>query len=197
MAKTISQLPDATVVNGSDELIIQQSGITKRATKTELLAGVGINLTTAQNTTSGTSIDFTGIPSWAKRVTVMLDGVSTNGASEVLIQIGDSGGIETTGYACGLTFIAGTNACGALASTSGCIIGGASAGNTRVGCMSISKVSGNKYVFSGMNFNTDQNAAAYSTSIKTRSDVLDRIRLTTVNGTDTFDAGSVNIMYEG
>jgi hypothetical protein len=179
----------ATKVAVTGDVTISNAGVVSLARP--------LTLATAQNTTSGTSIDFTGIPSWAKRITVMLDGVSTNGSSEVLIQIGDSGGIETTGYAGGLTFISGANACGALASTSGCIIGGASAGNTRVGCMSISKVSGNKYVFSGMNFNTDQNAAAYSTSIKTLSDVLDRVRITTVNGTDTFDAGSVNIMYEG
>jgi hypothetical protein len=188
-------------VNGTTAATVTSTGLTtaslQNAAVTPAKLSQPLTLATAQNTTSGTSIDFTGIPSWVKRITVMLDGVSTNGSSEVLIQIGDSGGIKTTGYAGGLTFIAGTNACGALASTSGCIIGGASAGNTRVGCMSISKVSGNKYVFSGMNFNTDQNAAAYSTSIKTLSDVLDRIRLTTVNGTDTFDAGSVNIMYEG
>jgi hypothetical protein len=55
-------------------------------------------LTTSVNTTSGTSIDFTGIPSWVRRITVMLLAVSTNGTSGVQIQLGDSGGVETTGY---------------------------------------------------------------------------------------------------
>jgi hypothetical protein len=261
MAKTITQLPDATSVADSDELIVQQGGITKRASKLEVLAGIKnasiasdaaiahtklanitagrvllgnasnvptateltgdvtvsntgvtavgsakvtptmltqpLTLATAQNTTSGTSIDFTGIPSWVKRITVMFDGVSTNGASLVQIQIGDSGGIETTGYSGGLSFITGANACGIVSATSGCILGGADAVHTRVGCVFISKVSGNKYVFTGMTYNTNENSAINTTSIKTLSDVLDRVRITTVNGTDTFDAGSVNIMYEG
>jgi len=51
---------------------------------------------TAVASTSGTSIDFTSIPSWVKRVTVMFAGVSTNGTGSYLIQIGDSGGIETS-----------------------------------------------------------------------------------------------------
>lgn len=37
----------------------------------------------------------------------------------------------------------------------------------------------------------------FNGSIKTLSATLDRVRLTTVNGTDTFDAGLVNIIYEG
>jgi len=53
---------------------------------------------TSQASTSGTSIDFTGIPSWVKRITVMFNGVSTNGTSNKQIQLGDSGGFETTGY---------------------------------------------------------------------------------------------------
>ena len=53
---------------------------------------------TSQASTSGTSIDFTGIPSWVKRITVMFNGVSTNGTSNPLIQIGDSSGVAITGY---------------------------------------------------------------------------------------------------
>ena len=53
---------------------------------------------TEQNSTSGTSIDFTNIPSWVKRITLMFNGVSTSGTSNYLIQIGDSGGVATTGY---------------------------------------------------------------------------------------------------
>src|SRR5690606_32240364 len=58
----------------------------------------GITLGTAVASTSGTSIDFTGIPSWAKRVTVNFSGVSLSGTAFPLIQIGDSGGVETSGY---------------------------------------------------------------------------------------------------
>ena len=56
-----------------------------------------LRLETAQNTTSGTSIDFLNIPSWAKKITVIFNGVSTNGTSNFLLQIG-AGAIETSGY---------------------------------------------------------------------------------------------------
>jgi hypothetical protein len=160
------------------------------------IQGGALTLATAV-TASGTSVDFTGIPSWVKRITVMFDGVSTNGTSLVQIQIGDSGGVETTGYSGGLSFIVGTNSCGIVSATSGCILGGAAAARTRVGSVFISKVSGNTYVFSGATYNTDENAATNPTSIKTLSDTLTQVRITTVNGTDTFDAGTINIIYEG
>jgi hypothetical protein len=57
-----------------------------------------LTLATAKTTTSGTFVDFTGIPSWAKRITVMFNGVSTNGTSTFQIQVGTSAGVETTGY---------------------------------------------------------------------------------------------------
>ena len=67
-----------------------------------LLAATATNsvnvLSTAVTLTTQTSVDFTSIPSWVKRVTVMLSGVSTNGTSYVQVQLGDSGGIENSSY---------------------------------------------------------------------------------------------------
>jgi hypothetical protein len=147
-----------------------------------------LTLATAQATTSGTSIDFTGIPSWVKRITVMFSGVSTNGTANYLIQIGDSGGVETTGYA---------GSSGGTIFTNGFGNPSANALNAWHGALTISTLGSNTWVASGVFGN---NAAATSNACggaKTLSDTLDRIRLTTVNGTDTFDGGSVNIMYEG
>jgi hypothetical protein len=196
MAKTITQLPDATTVGASDEFIIQQGGITKRATKLEVLAGVGINLNTAQATTSGTSIDFTGIPSWVKRITVMLNGVSTNGSSSKLVQLGTSGGIVTSAYdATGGGFNYSSATSGA-ASTAGFPINSGGAGDVLFGIVTICNVSSNSWVCSGTVKVVDSYIAFVAGGVAL-SGALDRIRLTTVNGTDTFDAGSVNIMYEG
>ena len=61
-------------------------------------AVLGITSGTAVASTSGTSIDFTSIPSWVKRITVMFQGLSTNGASEYVVRIGDSSGVAATGY---------------------------------------------------------------------------------------------------
>ena len=154
---------------------------------------------TAQATTSGTSIDFTGIPSWVKRVTVMFNGVSTNGTSAMLVQLGDSGGVETTGYLSmsGARDIAG-GVLGASAITTGFVtqyIGAAT--SIFNGKFTLNNLSGNAWVGDGVGNNNTATAYVYFYSgSKTLSDTLDRVRITTVNGTDTFDAGSINILYE-
>lgn len=149
---------------------------------------------TAVASTSGTSIDFTGIPSWVKRITVMFNSVSTSGTSNLLVQLGDSGGIETTGYASAANQL---STAGSVASSSaGLIITGSnSAISTQNGSFLISLLTGTTWVQSGNLYNT---AAVLNVSagVKGLSDVLDRVRITTVNGTDTFDAGIINILYE-
>jgi hypothetical protein len=150
---------------------------------------------TAVATTSGTSIDFTGIPSWVKRITVMLNGVSTNGTAAVLVQLGDSGGVETTGYSSGIAAIGVTSSAYAAFSDGFAPIG-ASAASTRDGFLTIANLTGNTWVASGT-FEEHPTAAGFTQGSKSLSATLDRIRLTTTNGTDTFDAGLVNIIYEG
>lgn len=148
---------------------------------------------TAVATTSGTAIDFTSIPSWVKRITVMLNGVSTNGANPILVQVG-SGSVQATGYN---SVGAGYNTTiGTTGSTAGFLIRTLAASSTVVGIMTIALVSGNTWVasFVGQVSTTD---GATSSGNVTLSGTLDRLRITTVNGTDTFDAGSVNILYEG
>jgi len=151
---------------------------------------------TAVASTSGTAIDFTGIPSWVKRITVMFSGVSTNGVSNMIIQIGDSGGIEATSYLAHGGVIQGT-VVGSVEFTGGFgFSNDNSATSALSGLFTISNISGNTWVFSG---SARQSTAriAFGAGEKTLSALLDRVRITTVNGTDTFDAGSVNIMYEG
>ena len=152
---------------------------------------------TAVASTSGTSIDFTGIPSWVKRITVMFNGVSLSGTSSILIQLGDSGGFETTGYISTSQTVSDAPQVTALNSTAGFAIRVGSATATPSGAIIISKLSGNEYVSGGVFVRDDANTLlVHSAGKKTLSDTLDRVRITTVNGTDTFDAGSINIMYE-
>ena len=151
---------------------------------------------TAVASTSGTSIDFTSIPSWVKRVTVMFDGVSTNGSSLPLIQLGDSGGVENTGYisVSGLIY-GGTPA--TASSTAGFIINSNLATNTHSGAITISLLGSNGWTCQGSVCGTiNANQSITITGSKTLSATLDRVRITTANGTDTFDAGSINILYE-
>ena len=147
---------------------------------------------TSQASTSGTNIDFTGIPSWVRRITVMFDGVSTNGTSNPLIQLGDSGGFETSGYLGSAQTISTT-----VNFTTGFGIGASTAAASVFhGSVTITKLTGNTWVESGVVGYSNAPGSAMSGGSKTLSDTLDRVRITTVNGTDTFDAGSINILYE-
>jgi hypothetical protein len=144
---------------------------------------------------SGTSVDFTGIPSWVKRITVMLSGVSTSGTSSLLIQLGDSGGIENTGYLS--TSITDDTGGGSLGtnSTAGFVYYQDQASYLGYGIVTIVLVNGTTWVASHTGRMTTTNVVTGGGG-KTLSDTLDRVRITTVNGTDTFDAGTINILYE-
>ena len=149
---------------------------------------------TAVASTSGTSIDFTGIPSWAKRITVMFSGVSTNGTTDILIQIGDSGGIETTGYVSSSSRIGSTVS--TTSNTSGFALQTSAGGDIRSGHILLTKLSENLWIASAT-IKRDTATTVVMGGDKSLSDVLTQVRITTVNGTDTFDAGSINVMWEG
>jgi len=148
------------------------------------IQGGAITSGTAVASTSGTSIDFTSIPSWVKRITVMFSGVSTNGTSNLQIQLGDSA-------------IVGANSCGIASQTSGHLLSAnVTAATTQSGMVIFANLSSNNWLAIQISARSD-GISTNTTTTKSLSDTLDRVRITTVNGTDTFDAGSVNIMYEG
>jgi hypothetical protein len=150
---------------------------------------------TAVASTSGTSIDFTGIPSWVRRITVNFNGVSTNGSSNLQIQLGDSGGIENTGYTAGSAFI-GTSSAAGTTHTTGFGISGGLASNALSGSVIINSMNSNLWSCQGVLAFVNTNGTIMLSGSKTLSDVLTQVRITTTNGTDTFDAGSLNILYE-
>lgn len=187
----------AVVISGNTSGSITLDAPAVAGTTTYTLAAVSGTISplvngTAQASTSGTSIDFTGIPSWVKRITLMFSGMSTNGSSPFLIQLGDSGGVENTGYNGGSAYIVGATA---TASTAGFYFysGGASA--THNGNLIITLLDGNTWAAVGILYQSSNNITQTAGS-KSLSATLDRVRVTTVGGTDTFDAGSINIMYE-
>jgi hypothetical protein len=152
---------------------------------------------TAQASTSGTAIDFTSIPSWVKRITVMFSGVSTNGSSGLLVQIG-SGSILTSGYISS-SIVAVTSGSAILQqATTGFILSlqaGDTASCARYGSCTISLLGSDIWTSTG---GISASSASYGCSTAggvTLSGALDRLRVTTIGG-DTFDAGTINIMYE-
>jgi hypothetical protein len=152
-----------------------------------------LNSKTAVASTSGTSIDFTGIPAGTKRITVMFGGVSTSGTSQKLIQLG-SGSAATTGYLGSGAGVDGAPA--ASNSTAGLIIDSTAAAELVHGIATICNLTGNLWVLTVVSGVSGNNQAQLGGASVTLAGTLDRVRITTVNGTDTFDAGSINILYE-
>ena len=148
-------------------------------------------LETAKPSTSGVSVDFTGIPSWVKRVTIMLAGVSTSGTSDLLIQLGDAGGVEETGY-----LGSSTNTATATLYTAGFGSMSNLAANVNHGSFIITQLSGNTWVCSGILGRSNSGGVVITGGSKTLSATLTQVRITTVNGTDTFDDGTINVSYE-
>jgi hypothetical protein len=159
-----------------------------------------MTLSTAVATTSGSAIDFTNIPSWVKRITVMFNGVSTNGSSNTMIQIG-AGSVDTSGYASISASIQGTGSTvgGTVISTGFVSDRSGNSTSTRSGHVILTTLGSNIWVASGVIASPIAGWSDISMvgGNKTLSNTLDRIRLTTVGGTDAFDAGSVNILMEG
>lgn len=175
---------EALTINGSTQAVSASGTI---ADGTAVLRPF-VSLT-SQATTSGTQKDFTGIPSWAKRITVLFNGVSTSGTSGLLVRLGGVSGFATTGYVGG-SFQQDAD----LSATSGLPVRIGLATDTVSGIMTICNVTGNTWV--------SQHACARGSvscaggGSLSLSETLTQIRVLTLNGTDTFDAGSVNILYE-
>jgi hypothetical protein len=153
-----------------------------------------ITAATAVATTSGTNIDFTGIPSWVKRITVIFNGVSTGGTSDFIVQLGTASGVENTGYNSVVNSF--NTSPGAATSTTAFNVYRSFSSNAMLvdGHVILTNISGNIWVASGALVN-EQATISISGGRKTTAATLDRVRLTTSSG-DTFDAGSVNIFYE-
>lgn len=154
-------------------------------------AAAGVTLGSPVATTSGTAFDYTGLPSGLKRITLSLEGVSLSGNDDLLIQIGDSGGLETSGY----TSTSDNGNGSTSSSTSGFILKLVSS-NTARGSITLTLMdeSTNTWVASGV-VATIHNAVMVVGGGKALSGVLDRIRVTKT-ALDTFDAGKLNISYE-
>ena len=155
-------------------------------------------LGTAVASTSGKSIDFTGIPAWARRVTVMLNGVSTNGTSPIVLRLGTSGGIEATGYAAGAFYSPSLNNFrNSSTDIPLSVVSNTAAAAIFDGAVSVMNQTGNTWIASGGIHESVSSSIGVSVAgRKALSAALDRVRITTVGGTDTFDAGTINIAWE-
>ena len=155
-------------------------------------AGGGTTLATEQASTSGTAITFGSIPAGTKRITIMFEGVSLSGTDEMLVQIGDAGGIETTGYVSGSDI----GSAGAVASTSGFVIRTNTAADLHHGTVELYLKDSTNFTWSSthMLYRSGTLAMAFGAGSKSLSAELTQVSITR-SGTNTFDAGSINIQY--
>ena len=175
----------STTIDGSASVTINSGAV------------LGITSGTAVSPTSGTSVDFTGIPAWCKRITVMWSVLTASGSSAFLIQLGTSGGIVSTGYNASGTGL-GASVLVTASSTSGFVTRNArTVSSTYSGVLHIVNLTGNTWVGNGsMASASATEGANFSGGIASLGGTLDRVRITTTNGTDAFSAGSINIFYE-
>jgi len=151
---------------------------------------------TTQASTTGTSISFTSIPTWARRITVMFAGVSTDSTSPLLVKIGPSGGIVSTGYI-GTSARIASGSTTVDTSTAGFIINSTAAADTVSGTLVISVVDPTNYYYIA-----DHTTKAGTTAVMcgggrvTLTGLMTQLTITTVSGTANFDAGSINVLYE-
>jgi hypothetical protein len=206
MATTISGSTGVTYPSGGvDNVAGTGVGTTDTQTLTNKTLGSGLvagasYLTsgTSQASTSGTNIDFTGIPSWVKRIVIMYSGVSTSGTANGQVQLGTGATptYTTSGYASTLSSLLVSSAATSNASTGFVNTGPSAASQVCSGQLILCNLSGNLWVSQGViGASAATRTWVHSGSI-TLGAALTAVRITTVGGTDTFNAGSINILYE-
>jgi hypothetical protein len=178
----------AVTVDGSGNMVI-----TGTITASGGVSG-GIRSGTAVASTSGTSIDFTSLPTGIKRITIMFQGVSTSGTSVIILQLG-AGSVTTSGYL-GTASINSSATVTAAYTTGFGISQQIVSTDVQHGSYIITNINSNSWVC-GVNMSeSSRPATSQGAGSISLGGTLDRVRITTVNGTDTFDAGTINIFYE-
>jgi hypothetical protein len=197
---------DAPAVAGSNTLLLPGSnGSAYQFLRNGATAGTtefagSITSGTAVASTSGTSIDFTSIPSYVKKITVMFNGVSLSSVADLVIQLGVGGTAATSGYVAGQIYVLTSGAAsGGNISTSGFLVQAGSSLYTLNGSIVFNLLNASSYIWTGSGVFYNQTTTSYVSNVAgvvTLSGLCNMVRITSTS-TDTFDAGSINILYEG
>lgn len=150
---------------------------------------------TVKASTSGAAVQFPDIPAWVRRITLAINGVSTSGGANILVQLGTGGTPTTSGYVSESVFSSASGVV-PISSAAGIPIFNNAASYNHYGQLVFTNISGNTWLASGQFVSTGTTGAIISGGVVTLSGVLNYLRMVTANGTDTFDAGSVNLFYE-
>jgi hypothetical protein len=181
--------------NGSSGQYLQTDGSGALSWQT-LPANTNLTRGTVIDASSGSpteiDIDLSSLPTGISRITLVLDALSTNGTSGIEVRVGTGGTPETTGY----TGTVNQSNTLTTMSTGFKFDSAASAAAIRCTTMVLCNIDANRWVMSSITGRTDQNVTAYAGGRIDLGGTLDIIRITTLGGTDTFDSGRINILYE-
>lgn len=184
-------------VAGSAQLLVRNETpnkfIARDETGDEQRLGISLGIE-VDVSTGATSFDITGIPSGVRQITAMLIGVSTSSTSDYIIQLGTSGGIVTTGYqgrcvSPGASFSAYSNGFVILLTV------GAAGLHTGRLSLSLQNKTDVSWVGSSLLSGTNTNVLDVGAGDVSLASELAQLRLTTVGGTNTFDAGVWSIQF--
>ena len=195
-ASTSSGLVQTADTSGTLEL--QSNGTTMQTISStgsygQLKQAVAKTYTDA--TSSGTILNFGSIPSWVKRITIVVSGLSTTGTANPLIQLGTAGGIDSSNYL-GASGNMTSSVAVANYTTGFGIFGSAQwlAANLLYGSLVLTNLTGNTWVASGNWSLSNNNTVGITAGTCALGGTLTQLQFITTNA---FDAGSINILYEG
>ena len=188
--------PQATIGSITGILKASSGVVSQAVAGTDYLtstSGGAITLGTVQ-TATGTSVNFTGIPSWAKKITINFNAVSVAASGDIMLQLGTSSGFESSGY---ISTIQAGSPNATITNGFQLTINNSSAhlcsGSETI---NLQNSSTNTWcAFGAVVYNAILANSGFNGGSKSLSSVLDRVRITTTTG-DTFDAGTINISYE-
>ncbi len=193
-AANITTAANDRAVYESDGTTVYCRSYTKASGLPVVSAAAGFTLGTPVATTSGTSVDYTGIPATARQIIVNFKQVSENSGDAILIQLGDSGGIETSGYLSATSTGAGGTS---TRHTTGFVISDGNSNSILSGSyiLTCENTTANTWCGAGNFARSDASSNNFDAGTKSLSATLDRIRITTTSGAAVFDSGEVNIAY--
>jgi len=183
----------APAADGSADqsLVTNGSGVLSFASRSRLVRGTSVA------STSGVSISFTSLPNWIKKITMMINGVSTSGSADILIRLSTGGVFASSGYVSNMQVVQNSVATDGVNNLVGFVIFAASASVVATGTYQFVNNDGNGWIGTSVLAYEHAVSGGYGGGRVTLGGVLDGIRIITANGSDTFDLGSVNIIYEG